>query len=80
MKADKKRLAWITIANVLACFGVVVLHVNIDFWRYSNTPLWQLRNFIQSSFYWPVPVLVGNNGIDYLLCHFPAVGSSCAVI
>ncbi|MBR0482897.1 acyltransferase family protein [Candidatus Saccharibacteria bacterium] len=68
MQKEKKKTLWITVANVLACFSVVVLHCNSVFWRYENTPLWKSANLVETFFYFAVPVffmLSGATLLDY---------------
>lgn len=59
---------YITVLNVLACFMVVMLHVNGDFWEFSFTKKWIFANAIESLAYFAVPVffmISGANLIDY---------------
>lgn len=38
---------YISVLNCLACFLVVLLHVNGDFWNYSKNMRWILSNLIE---------------------------------
>ena len=63
-----KNYTWITMANIAACLGVVILHANGVFWTYPKGHLWYTANFLETFFYWPVPVffmLSGATLIDY---------------
>lgn len=55
-------------ANVAACLGVIILHTNFVFWTKSRGRLWITSCFLETFFYWPVPVffmLSGANLLDY---------------
>jgi surface polysaccharide O-acyltransferase-like enzyme len=47
---------WIAVANVCACLGVIILHCNGVFWTFPSGRLWYTSNFLETFFYWPVPV------------------------
>ena len=56
------------ILNIFASIAVVILHVNGRFWQFTYEPYWILCNFLETAFYWAVPVffmLTGANLIDY---------------
>ena len=59
---------YITILNICACFGVVVLHSNKIFWTFPKGSTWVTANFLETFFYWPVPVffmITGATLLDY---------------
>lgn len=47
---------WIAVANVCSCLGVIILHANGVFWSFPTGRLWYTANFLETFFYWPVPV------------------------
>lgn len=62
------RSTWITCANVLACLAVIMLHCNGVFWSHPSGMLWITSNFIETAFFWAVPVffmIIGAVQIDY---------------
>jgi len=64
--SEKK--SWIAAANVCACLGVIILHTNRIFWSFPSGHLWYTANFLETFFYWPVPVffmISGASLIDY---------------
>lgn len=67
-KMKKEKLFWISAANVFACLGVIILHANGVFWSFPRGRLWYTANFLETFFYWPVPIffmLSGATLIDY---------------
>lgn len=55
-------------ASVLACISVVILHTNFVFWTKPGGRLWVTSCFLETFFYWPVPVffmLSGANLLNY---------------
>lgn len=59
---------WISAANVMACLGVIILHCNSVFWSFPKGLTWYTSNFLETFFYWPVPVFFMISGatlIDY---------------
>lgn len=47
---------YISFLNCIACIGVVFLHANSIFWSHPTGSLWTSANFIETFFYWPVPI------------------------
>lgn len=47
---------YISVLNCIACLGVIFLHANSIFWGHPTGFLWTSANFIETFFYWPVPV------------------------
>ena len=47
---------YLSILNILACLGVVFLHSNSIFWGHPSGMLWISSNFIETFFYWSVPI------------------------
>lgn len=59
---------YLSVLNVISCFSVVALHVNHNFWTYSNTKNWFYANVIESLFYFAVPIffmITGATLLDY---------------
>lgn len=62
------RKNYISVLNVIACFFVVVLHVNSDFWNYSSDLRWMSSNIVECIGYCAVPIffmISGANLIGY---------------
>ena len=58
---------YITVLNVYSCLSVVLLHGSA-FWNFRKTPGWIADNFVESFFYFAVPVFVMLSGatlMDY---------------
>lgn len=66
MKASKKKVFWISAANVAACISVVILHSNGIFWSFPSGRLWYTSNFLETFFYWAVPVFFMISGTTLL--------------
>ena len=64
--AGNKRLEWIGIANVCSCISVIYLHCNVVFWSFPKGRLWYTSNFIETFFYWAVPVFFMISGATLL--------------
>ena len=47
---------YISLLNCIACLGVILLHANGIFWSHPTGLLWTSSNFIETFFYWPVPI------------------------
>lgn len=47
---------YISILNCVACFAVIMLHANGIFWSHPTGKLWISANFIETFFYWAVPI------------------------
>ena len=63
------KFVYIAALNVCAALGVVLLHANNVFWSRPKGTLWLSANFIETFFYWPVPIffmITGATLIDYL--------------
>lgn len=59
---------YISVINVIACLGVVILHANGIFWQHPSGLLWISANFLETFFYWSVPLffmITGVTLIDY---------------
>ena len=66
-KTNEKKF-YMAAANVAACLGVIILHTNFVFWTKPGGRLWITSCFLETFFYWPVPVffmLSGANLLDY---------------
>lgn len=57
---------YLSVLNVVSCFAVIALHVNGDFWVYSNTRNWMYANIIESVFYFAVPIFFMISGATLL--------------
>lgn len=68
--AGRKRLFYITVLNVLACFAVVAIHCsNVAFWNFQPTRTWVTGNLVETLFYPAVPIFFMISGVtlmDYL--------------
>ncbi|MDD5922430.1 MAG: acyltransferase family protein, partial [Eubacteriales bacterium] len=65
---SNNRIVWISAANVFATLAVVFLHCNGVFWTFPKGRLWYSSNFIETFFYWGVPVFFMISGatlMDY---------------
>lgn len=65
---DRDRVQYYDCLNVLACFAVVVLHVNGGFWSFSEDGRWVESLLIESFFYPAVAIffmLTGATLLDY---------------
>ena len=63
------KLLYIAALNVSGALGVILLHANGVFWSRPQGTLWLSANFIETFFYWPVPVffmITGATLIGYL--------------
>ena len=71
VKMDMKntnRIEFIDYLNVFCCISVIALHCNGCFWKFSYERYWITSVFIESIFYFAVPVffmITGANLIDY---------------
>lgn len=64
----KNRVNYISFINTVSAVAVVILHANVSFWYYSEKPYWGIANFIETFFYFAVPLffmLTGATLIDY---------------
>lgn len=65
---DASRIAYFDWLNVLACFSVVVLHVNGSFWSFADNSRWLGNLVVESVFYPAVAIffmLTGATLLDY---------------
>ena len=60
------RKRYVSLLNVLACFSVVMLHTNGIFWSHPKGRLWISSLFIETFFYWAVPVFFMLSGVTLL--------------
>ena len=68
IKAKSPHKVYISFLSVLSAFAVVCLHVNTDFWNFSNDSRWLASNIIECVFYFAVPIFFMISGatlIDY---------------
>lgn len=66
--ANSNRVLWLSVANVFACLGVIILHCNGVFWSFPQGRTWYTANFLETFFYWPVPVFfmcAGATSLNY---------------
>ena len=69
MSGGGGKLVYISALNVFSAIGVVILHANGIFWSRPTGVLWLSSNFIETFFYWPVPIffmMTGATLIGYL--------------
>ncbi|QTU83115.1 acyltransferase family protein [Carnobacteriaceae bacterium zg-C25] len=57
---------YLSVLNVLSSFAVIALHVNDNFWHFSNTRSWHFANLIESVFYFAVPIFFMISGATLL--------------
>lgn len=68
MKNSNNHLLYIDVLNVISCFAVVFLHANGIFWSHPSGRLWITSNFIETIFYYAVPIffmISGTTLIDF---------------
>ena len=65
MNNNDKKL-YISIAQVLSCLSVVVLHVNDNFWTFTGDSFWIKANIIESLFYPAAPIFFMISGATLL--------------
>lgn len=58
--------SYISVLNCLACFLVVLLHVNGDFWNYSKNMRWILSNLVECIGYCAVPIFFMISGVNLI--------------
>lgn len=61
-----KKTFWLSIANISACLGVIILHCNGVFWSFPQGRLWYTANFLETFFYWPVPIFFMITGVTLI--------------
>lgn len=64
----REKTDYITFLSVISAIAVVFLHTNGVFWEYSTDAYWASANFIESIFYFAVPVFFMISGatlVDY---------------
>lgn len=64
----REKTDYITFLSVISAIAVVFLHVDAAFWEYSTDAYWASANFIESIFYFAVPVFFMISGamlVDY---------------
>lgn len=47
---------YLTTLNVLSCFSVIMLHCNTIYWQAPVGKVWISANFIETAFYFAVPI------------------------
>ena len=65
-KMKKEKQIYISVLNILACFGVVMMHCNCVFWTRPLGWKWISANFIEASFYFAVAVFFMISGVTLL--------------
>lgn len=68
MKNLNNHLLYIDVLNVISCVAVVFLHTNGVFWSHPGGRLWITSNFIETVFYYAVPIffmISGTTLIDF---------------
>ncbi len=65
-QVETKKLDYISTLNVLSCFSVIVLHCNGEFWNRPEGRLWITCNFLESFFYFAVPIFFMISGVTLL--------------
>ena len=64
--SQKNHLDYIDVLNVLASFAVVMLHTNCFWDGPSIGRAWISANFIESFFYWAVPIFFMISGVTLM--------------
>jgi len=67
-KSQDNKYIYITMLNIVACFGVIMLHVDAIFNTHPKGITWITSNLIHSLMIWPVPVffmITGATLLDY---------------
>jgi len=57
---------YLTILNIVACLGVVMLHTNVAFWSHPTGSAWLSATLIETLMYWPVPIFFMITGATLL--------------
>ena len=65
-KNSQKRVDYVSVLNVLSCFSVVVLHCNGVFWSRPDGRLWITSNFLETFFYFGVPIFFMISGVTLM--------------
>ncbi len=64
---SRKRVLYFSILNIVACFGVIMLHCNsAAFWGFEKSKTWISGNLIETLFYFPVPIFFMLSGATLL--------------
>lgn len=63
---EYSRTFYLTVLNVLSCFGVIMLHCNDIYWQAPTGMLWISANFIETCFYFAVPIFFMISGCTLL--------------
>ena len=65
----KKRVLWIDILNIFACFGVLIMHVSngqVHNWDGEQNAVFWWGLLTHTFSYWPVPVFLMLSGVNIL--------------
>lgn len=63
------QIEYISVLNVLACISVIALHCNRVFWQRPDGILWISANFIETFFYFAVPIFFMLPGVTLFNYH-----------
>jgi surface polysaccharide O-acyltransferase-like enzyme len=66
MENTRKRILYYDVLNVLACFGVVAMHVNGSVYYFEPTGSWLQALVVETVFYWAAPVFFMLSGATLL--------------
>lgn len=64
--SGKRKVNYLSLANVISSFAVVVLHTNGCFWKFSKERYWITANIIESVMYFAVPVFFMITGVTLM--------------
>lgn len=65
-KEQNSKKLYITIASIVSCMSVLILHVNGNFWTYTGDIAWIKANIIECIFYPAVPVFFMITGVTLM--------------
>lgn len=67
--ANSERMFYVDVLNVIACYAVIVLHCNGNFFNFTNDSAWFQSLFAQVMCFWAVPIFMMCTGIKLIGFH-----------